>query len=99
MSEYVIEIIRGRDHVYLSRKESGRASISPQERNAVTFTCANDAKVVIDALMDKPPADIRKLVKVDDTWQQPIRLLARKRLGNSHMTTNYRLYLFKELAA
>jgi uroporphyrinogen-III synthase len=98
MSEYVIEIIRGRDRVFLSRKESGRANVTPQERNAVTFTSPTDAKTVIDALMEKSPADIRKLVKVDAGWEQPIQLLARKRLGSSHMTTNARLYLFKEAA-
>lgn len=98
MSEYVIEIIRGRDHVYLARKESGKATVAPQERNAVTFDSPAAAKQVIDALMDKESTDMRKLLKVEEDWHRPVQLLARKRLGSSHMTTSARLYLFKEAA-
>jgi hypothetical protein len=98
MSEYVIEIIRGRDHIYLSRKESGKANVTPQERNAITFESSTAAKLVIDALMEKPTSDMRKLLKVQEDWNRPVQLLARKRLGNSHMTTNARMYLFKEAA-
>ncbi|MNK81170.1 hypothetical protein D3C87_1009100 [compost metagenome] len=98
MSEYVIEIIRGRDHVFLSRKESGKATVAPQERNAITFESPAAAKQVIDALMEKQSTDMRKLLKVEEDWNRPVQLLARKRLGNSHMTTNARMYLFKEAA-
>jgi len=98
MSEYVIEIIRGRDHVYLSRKESGKATVAPQERNAITFESPAAAKLVIDALMEKESTDMRKLLKVEENWERPVQLLARKRLGSSHMTTNARMYLFKEAA-
>jgi hypothetical protein len=98
MSEYVIEIIRGKDRVYLSSKEAGRVHVTPQERNAITFNSCNDAKIVIDSLMEKPPAYMRKLLKVTEAWERPVHLLARKRLGSSHMTTGARLYQFKEAA-
>jgi hypothetical protein len=99
MSEYVLEIIRGKDHMYLSHKESGRIKVTPQERNATTYLSCADAKQVIDTLMDLPMADMRKLLKVDEQWQRSVHLLARKRLGSTNTTVNSRLYQFTGQAA
>jgi hypothetical protein len=98
MSEYVLEIIRGGDHVYLTRKDSGRSTVTPQERNAVTFNSCADAKQVIDDLMGMPMNEMRKLLKVSDTWVRPVRIMSRKRL-NASPSANSRLYQFKEQVA
>jgi hypothetical protein len=99
MSEYVLEIVRGKDHMYLGRKESGRIKVTPQERNAITFNTCTEAKQVIDSLMGMPVADMRKLLKVDEQWERSVHLLARKRLGSANTTVNSRLYQFTEKAA
>lgn len=99
MSSYFIEILRGEDHVFLGYAQDKKPRIHPQERNAATLASLIEGNIVMAMLLELDHDTMRELVKVNKSYDRPLRISLRKYSANMESTmVAQKMYQFKEPA-
>lgn len=94
MGRYVLEIVKGDQHLYLCKgtslplpadadalarlKPKYTTFLDPKPRNALRVEGYREAKGFLESMMGLGHAAFRKLAGVDKTWDNPIRINLRR---------------------
>lgn len=94
MAEYVFEIVKGDQHLYLCKgdalpplnpedplekfKPRHTTFLDPKPRNALRVAGYREAKNFLESMMELGHSAFRKMARVDKTWDNPIRINLRR---------------------
>jgi len=110
MSKYIFEVRKGDSKLFITAEKQPestlfkpvvKAGLCSQERNALVIDTYKEARGFLASMMELSPAAMRKLLKVDKDFDQPVRIFIRRQDDNNGLiqtATSQRTYLFKEAA-
>lgn len=103
MGMYIFEVVRGDDHLYLSKgdklKERYQLKLDPKQRNALAIDSFKRAKGFLDSVMELKPKAFRRLVGLEPTSTRSIVINMRRcstTPGLADCVAAQRLYVFQE---
>lgn len=110
MANYVFEVVRGEDKLYLTSQShpedtfeepKKRIALDLKLRNALFVTDKKKALALLDAIIGIKPKSMRRLLRVDKSYELPVRVFVRRLVedGLNNPATAQRTYYFKEPAA
>ncbi|WDS62088.1 hypothetical protein [Pseudomonas phage D6] len=111
MTQYIFEVRHGDTKQFVTatkipteslfEKGKAKAGLDPKERNAFVVDSYKEARGLLDSMMQLSPAGMRRLLKVDKDFEEPVRVFIRRQDGNNGLiqtATSQRTYTFKEAA-
>lgn len=111
MSKYIFEVRHGDCRLFVTatpaptnnlfEKGKAKAGLDPKERNAFAVDTYKEARDFLGSMMRLSPTAMRRLLKVDKDFDQPVRMFIRRQDGNNGLiqtATSQRTYQFKEAA-